>query len=322
MANPLLLITAAAAGVLLLGQKRKAKTMPSAGDDSLPFDDTPEPSNGMPALGAGAACYAGIISKTPGGGGLDPSVLKLMSPAARAVVTPPATAPYYGKRVWSAPNGSGPYIYAPATTSLTPAAQVAAFKAAIQSLSSNQRTTQSATARIILHQLAPECDWDLDLRPTFGHPGFGKWQYNLFVSVWYLVAAASAQIGITIRPNSLMKPIDNPNGLIIGRGYLGLSDIGIPGKVFIPAGRRIELLAGEYLPSEWPRPRFFHAEPLIARVINSDDGRPTVEVLGTFQDRDVSPRYSHKHGIQVGRRLRLPGTGTTGIRMIYPEGFE
>lgn len=325
MAAPLLLISAAVVGALLIGGRR-AKPKAAAGTGGEPpmleFDEEPDPSmaDGMPMLGSGKYCFSPIWDGVSGGP-LGPAVLALMNPAARAVVTPPATAPYYGKRRWQDSEGRF-HSFAPADSWLSDSAQVLVYKAALSSLSSESRTSQSATARAVLSQLAPECDWYLDLRPTFGHYGFDKDQYNFFVSTWYLVAAASAHLGLTVRPNSLMKPVGDPRGLVIGRGYLGLWDVGTPGKVFLPAGRRIEILVGEYTPNELPRPPFFHAEPLVARVIDSGGGRPLVEILATFQGRDVTPRYSHKHGFYVGRRLRLPGTGTTAIRSILPAGAE
>ncbi len=311
MANPLLLITVAAAGVLLLGQKRKAKTTSSSGDDALPFDDTPEP----PMLGA-APCYKGLVATKSK---LGQGVLSLMNPAARTYVTPP-----YGSHDYIDEKGQL-HTHEPQWSTLSKDGQVLAFKEALVQLGIQNRSTLSIATRNVLKALMPECNWDADLWPSFGRPSFSKVDYNLWVSVWYMVNAAARQVnykfGGSYPAKSIMIPYGGGPGRIIGLGFLNLPDIGVPGNVNLEYGRRVELIGGDYKAGQMPIPPFFHAEPIFARVIDSKDGRPTVEILATFRGKDVTPKFSHIHGFEVGRRLRMPGSGTTGLRRIFPEGM-
>lgn len=291
--------------------QKKKKALPAI--PLLQLDETPDP----PLLGFGD-CTGLFLAKSSGA--LSSNVLALMNPAAKAFVTPPN-----GKRIGVDAYGNV-YVFQPGTTRLTPEGQVKVFKSALALLSSPDRSTLSITTRKILKSMMPECNWDVDLWATPGRDSMSKSQYNLWVSAWYLVEAASRQVGYKAGGDypskSLMIPYGGGPGLIIGRGFLGLPDVATPGTLALEPGRRIELIGGEHKASEMPRPPFFHAEPLFARVIDSDGGRPTVEILGDFQGRDVSPRFAHRHGFYVGRRLRLPGTGTTAVRKIYPAGVE
>jgi hypothetical protein len=257
----------------------------------------------------------------PSNGPLSSSVLALMNPAAKAFVTPPN-----GKRIWADAAGQV-HVFQPATTRLTPQGQVLAFKMAVAQLSSANRSTNSITTRTVLKQMMPECDWDSDMWPAFGRRSFTKNEHNLWTSVWYLVQAAAKQVGYKVGGatpwSNLMVPMPaGGRGLVIGRGFLELQDVANPGTLNLEAGRRVELLVGDYKPGDWPRPPFFHAEPLYARVIDSTGGRPLVEILATFQGQDVSPKFSHRHGFTMGRWLRLPGSGTTAIRKILPPGVS
>jgi hypothetical protein len=297
-------------GILTQDQSPKKTSTPP--DPELYFDDSPSP----PLLGS-SLCYGSYPA--PSNGPLSPEVLALMNSAARAYVTPPN-----GKRISHDVKGNV-YVFQPGTTRLTPQGQVAAFRGALALLAKPYRSTNSITTRKVLKQMMPECNWDADLWPAFGRDSFSQLEYNLWTSVWYLVQAAAHQIGYKVggtnpsRNLMVPKPSGGP-GLVIGRGFLELPDVGTPGKMSLEPGRRVELLVGDYKKGQWPRPPFFHAEPVIARVIDSAGGRPTVEVLSTFRSNDVAPKFAHRHGFGVGRRLKLPGSGTTAIRKIFPSG--
>lgn len=101
--------------------------------------------------------------------------------------------------------------------------------------------------------------------------------------------------------------------------------------VDLELGRRVGLIVGDYKKSELPTPPMLHAESVFASVANSAYGVPTVEILSTFQGRDVTPKFSHRHGFYPGKRVKLasiwPGARThsteaTGIRRIFASGVE
>lgn len=308
-------VIALAATALFIYHFARSKPSAEAAEAQPEIDETPDP----PMLGAVPGCYSHYYGSSSSG--LSQSVLSLMNPAARSYVTPPN-----GRRIWSDSKGQV-HVFQPGTTRLTPQGQVQAFKAAVAIMGSPERSTPGDVTRRVLRLILPECDWDADFYSTFGHKAMSKQERNLWVSVWYLVQAAARQVGYKVGGDKpwrhLMIPVGDRRGLVIGRGYLGMPDIGVPGKMFLEPGRRVELLVGDYRgKSEWPRPPFFHSDRVVARVIESKDGRPLVQIVGTFQGEDVSPRYDHKHGFRVGRVLRLPGTGTTAIRKVYPSGVE
>lgn len=284
----------------------------------LAFDETPDPETaaGLPMLGA-SGCTSPFLASTSR---LSNDVLTLMNSEARAYVTPPN-----GRWTWSDAKGRV-YSFQQGLTRLTPAGQVVAFKAAVLLLANPERSTLSITTRKILRQMMPNCNWDADLQPGFGLSSLSKDEYNLFVSVWYLVQAAARQVRYQVGGPTpwkhLMIPWGGGPGLLIGRGFLGLADVAAPGGLALEPGRRVELIGGEYSQAEWPRPPFFHAEPLYARVVEMSAGRPTVEILATFGDKNVSPKFAHRHGFRAGRRLKLPGTGTTAVRKVFAPGVE
>jgi hypothetical protein len=314
---------------------------PPPDDDSGPSllpPDEPGPDGELPSVGSGPNCTAQWLalprmnrrlgSYDLHGSPSDPDVLAWMNSAARAYVTPPG-----GKFIWTTPQGVVTQ-FKPGMTSLTPAGQVEAFKAARHLLlSQDYRSTIAVMTRRVLRLMMPECDWDRrDLWPAFGKTPLSADEYNLFVSVWYLVQAAARYVGITAVGGKepwrhLMLPWDaeindyGGPGLVIGRGYMGLQDWA-PGFAIEP-GRRVELVVGEYAKPEWPRPPFFHSEPVVARVISQAPGQgPYVEIVSSFAGQDVSPRFSNRHGFEAGRRLRLPGPGwaTTAIYRVRSKG--
>jgi hypothetical protein len=294
-----------------------SKKKDAAYDRELAIEEVDEfDQGGQPLLGASGDCVQALYKQDR----VSDQVRALMNPAARAVVTPPN-----GRYTWS-DNYGIIHSFEPGYTVLKPEDQIKVFKMAVAMLSSTSRSTQSITTRNILKSILPECNWDVPLFKSFGHEPLPKRQYNMWTSVWYLVKAASKQVGQTIggqNPSkSLMIPVGNDSGLIIGRGFLGLPDIAVPGTLNLASGQRVELIGGDYRKSELSVPPFFHAEPLFARVISSYEGRPTVEIIGEFQGKDVSPKFAHRHGFDVGRVLRLPGTGTTAVRRVFPLGVE
>ena len=282
------------------------------------------PEGERPMLGAGSSCTAAFLALPRMDRPLSNDVLALMNSGARSYVTPPN-----GKFIWSDAQGNV-YMFRQGLTWLTPAGQVEAFKAA-RHLLQNDRSTIGVMTRRILRMMLPGCDWDRDLWSSFGRTPLSKDEYNLFVSVWYLVQAAARHVGFTVGGSApwkhLMLPWDaelnafGGPGLVIGRGFMGLQDW-TPGAVTLEPGRRVELVVGEYKQPEWPRPPFFHSEPVIARVLSTSAGQPLVEVVSTFGGKDVRPKFANWHGIEAGRRLRLPGPGsaTTAISKILPKG--
>ncbi len=325
------------AGLALASSGGTGSDVDPHGPSLLPPDDgDPEPEGDHPMLGAGSSCTAPWLALprmarrlgsynlhgSPG----DPDVLALMNSAARAYVTPPN-----GKFIWSDSQGKV-YEFKPGMTWLTPAGQVEAFKAARFLLSNpDHRSTIGMVTRQVLRMMMPGCDWNRDLWPAFGRVPLSKDEYNLFVSVWYLVQAAARHVGLTVGGSEpwkhLMKPwSDELNafggpGLVIGRGFMGLQDW-TAGKLPLEPDQRVELVVGEYKQPEWPRPPFFHSEPVFARVISMSAGRPLVEIVGTFDGKDVRPKFVNWHRFDVGRRLRLPGPGsaTTAIYKVLPKG--
>ncbi len=278
-----------------------------------------------PMLGSGSSCTSAYLALPRMDRPLGAAVLALMNSAARSYVTPPD-----GKFIWSDPNGNV-FMFRQGLTWLTPAGQVEAFKAARYLLQNpDQRSTIGVMSRRILQLMMPGCDWDRDLWPAFGKVPLSKDEYNLFVSVWYLIQAAARHVGLTVGGSSPWKHLMIPwsdelnafggPGLVIGRGFMGLQDW-TPGLA-LEAGRRLQLVVGEYKQPEWPRPPFFHSEPVYARVLSTSAGQPLVELVGTFDGKDVRPKFTNRHGFAAGRRLRLPGPGsaTTAIYKIMPKG--
>ncbi len=296
----------------------------------LPPDDPGPagPEDDHPMLGAGPSCTAPWLALPRMDRPLAADVLALMNSSARSYVTPTN-----GKFIWSDSQGNV-FMFRQGLTWLTPAGQVEAFKAARHLLSSpDYRSTVGVMTRRVLRSMMPGCDWDRDLWPAFGKVPLTKDEYNLLVSVWYLVQAAARHVGVTVGGPEPWKHLMLPwnaetnayggPGLVIGRGFMGLQDW-TPGFPIEP-GRRVELVVGEYKTPDWPRPPFFHSEPVIARVISQSPGQgPYVEIVGTFDGRDVSPHFANRHGFDVGRRLRLPGPGsaTTAIYKVMPAGVS
>ncbi len=316
-------------GIVLLSRSEPVPAEPEEVLPELePADEGPQGEEGerpMPMLGTG--CAGAYLALPRMDRPLGADVLALMNSAARAYVTPPS-----GKFIWSDSQGNV-FMFRQGLTWLTPAGQVEAFKAALHLLTNpDYRSTVGVMTRRVLRLMMPGCDWDRDLWPAFGRVALSKDEYNLFVSVWYLVQAAARHVGLTVGGSSPWKHLMIPwsdelnafggPGLVIGRGFMGLQDFAA--GLALEPGRRVQLVVGEYKPSEWPRPPFFHSEPVHARVLSTSGGRPLVELVGTFGGQNVRPKFANRHGFDAGRRLRLPGPGsaTTAIYKILPNGAE
>lgn len=320
MPNPLPLLVGAVAAAILLSKKTSAKTSEPGGDSvDLEYDESPAESDGSPGpplLGA-SDCFGTMYG---GRGRLNEGTLSLMSKSARSTVTPPK-----GRYSWVDKKGNV-HVFTPGITYLSPLGQKSAYKLALSEIDGPSRSTLSIMTRNILKKLMPKCNWDVDLWKSGLHEHMSKEQYNLWTSVWYLVKAAAKQqkyrVGGKTPAKSLLGPAGGGPGLIVGRGFLDMPEVAQIGKVGLDPGRRIEIIVGDYTRSELPIPPLFHAESLIAYVVDSEGGAPLVEIVDRFQGEDVSPNFAHRHDFYTGRRIRLYASGTTGIRRIFPSGID
>jgi len=320
-----LIIAASSIALIINSKKKKAFTEPGPPppQPDLEFDEAPDfDGESMPMLGNP---YADECLKAVYGGNhrVDQSVLSLMNSRAKAVVTPSD-----GRWTWVDEHGVV-RRFSQGITYLKPIYQVAAFKSAVNDFSVNRQII-SLTTRDILKRLMPNCEWDIDIKHTPGvhYQYMNKEQYNLWLSVLHLATAASRQSykvpyrigGSSPRGNLLIPDIHRP-GLIVGRGYLNMPDLAKPGSFTLEPGRRVELIAADYRRVELPYPHMYYSERLYAYVVGSSGGTPIVEILSTFNNKDVSPKFSRHHGFEVGERIHLNSKITTGIRRIFKSGI-
>jgi hypothetical protein len=242
-----------------------------------------------PMVGPTAAgtCVNGFYLRTPTT--IAPAVAQQLGPAAHAVV-------------------QDLFFY------LTEQAQLEIFATAKAQLLGSDRSVRSLVTRDVLAQLRPECDWMRELGTL------SKVERLTWDSAWRLVSAAAAQIGFRpggANPAGKLLHAPGSKGVLIGREWLELPDVG---AVALPLGRRVELLVGEYRAEA--RPVFTYPERLYARVVatNNISGAPVVRVLAQFKDRDVTPKFTAKHGYTVGDDIELRTAAPTGIRRIFAEG--
>lgn len=253
-------------------------------------DPAPKPAPDPSGPSGIDTCVHNFYLRTPQP--LAPSLLEIMGPAAQASV-------------------SGATFY------LTPQAQVEIFQAAKSQFLGSQRSVRGLVTRDILNKLRPECDWNRDPVDAYSEVEFLTWQ-----SAWTLSQAAAAQVGFRPGgddPDHKLLWEQGTDGVLIGRQWLELPEVG---KLALPLGRRVELLAGELTESELPRPIFLYPERLFARVVGADNltGAPIVKILAQFNNQDVSPLYSLHHGYKVGDDVQLRASAPTGVRRIFAEG--
>lgn len=329
MANPIPLIMAAGAAALLLGSNKKDKSGspgPLPPQEDLEFDEElpvgpdgePVPIMGSPYL---TTCVKTVYN---GNHRVDASVLKLMNNRAKAVVTPPN-----GRWTWVDSHGNV-RRFSQGITYLKPLYQTVVFKSAVEAFSKDRQII-SLAVRDILKNIMPSCNWDIDIRYTHGsHSEYmTKDQYNLWLSVWHLVTAASRQNykvpyrigGRSPRGNLLIPDIHKP-GLVVGRGYVNISEPAKPGNFSLAPGQRVELIVGEYKRVQLPYPPMYYSERVYAYAVGSSGGTPIVEILGRFNNKDVTPKFSDHHGFMEGQRIHLNSKTTTGIRRIFKQGIE
>lgn len=330
MSNLIPLIMAAGAAAVLLGSNKKGSKSSGPGplppQEDLEFDESqPLGPDGEPIPIMGNP-YRDPCLKAVWGGNhrIDGSVLKLMTKRARAVVTP-----HDGRWTWVDSHGNV-HRFSRGITYLKPLYQNVVFKSAIEEFSKNRQII-SLAVRDILKKIMPNCNWDVDIKYTPGsHSEYmTKDQYNLWLSVWHLVTAASRQnykapyrIGGRNPRGNLIIPDIKKTGLIVGRGYVNISDLAKPGNFSLAIGQRVELVVGEYRRQQLPYPPMYHSERVYAYAVGSSGGAPIVEILDRFNNKDVYPKFSDHHGFIPGQRIHLNSKTTTGIRRIFKQGIE
>lgn len=162
---------------------------------------------------------------------------------------------------------------------------------------------RSVVVRDALGELTPACDWYAE------GTKWGFAQRNIWASAMDLAQAVEADLqwAPPDRWSDLPPGYDDE---LLARAILGLP---APGAYKLQPGQRIEVVAID--------PDLRYAEHLYGKIERYDEEWDCYDwsVVSVFQGRDVTPRFTHRHGVGLGQAGCLARTGGGAYR-VYPHG--
>ena len=169
-------------------------------------------------------------------------------------------------------------------------------------------TVRSVIVREELKKLNSGTPWEDDI--SLQHPAIGLvWDSALRLA--YLISVA-LNFGEELSVSDLVQV--KGSLYTVPRGALGMTTDSARN---IEKNQRVEILATD--------PSFENAEHLIARVLETapsgDNNLFRIEIVQSFQGKDVAPALQDKHGFKVGQKASFSKNAPTGIYRIFPRGM-
>lgn len=175
----------------------------------------------------------------------------------------------------------------------------------VSMVSQRYQTWPSLRSVVVRDALAEvtDCDWYIDTDEMTNA------QQNLYASATDLARAVEAELQWSPPDQWSDLPMGYDDE-VLARPLLGLPS---PGVYNFKPGQIVELVVMD--------DTLRYAEHLFARILSFDQDFDCFEfrVIPVFQNRNVSPKFTHKHGVELGRKGCLARTGGGAYR-VYPLG--